>query len=154
MRKHLVLLSLCAAATTACESPLSPYELRRLADAQALWAARPFPDYSFEVRQSCFCPSEWTQWARVEVVGGQISRVVLIATGTDVPPPQRDYFPTVERIFSSIHSARDYDWVKDVSAAYDPQLGYPTEVDFIPKPNILDAGAAYYLRNAGPVPSP
>jgi len=154
MRKHLALLSLCAAATTACESPISPDELLRLADAKAQWDARPFSDYSFEVRQSCSCPFEWTQWARVEVVAGQITRVVLIATGSDLPPPQRDYFPTVERIFEMIGATRSDDWVEDISVAYDPQLGYPTLVAFRPKPNILDAGGAFYLRNAGPMPVP
>ena len=154
MRIRVALLSLCAAAAAACaESPFSPSELRRLADAEARWAARPFSDYSFEMRQSCFCAPEMTQWARVEVVGGQVSRVVLLATGSEVPLPQRDYFPTVEGVFDRIVSVRGEDWVKDVIVTYDAQLGYPTEVNFVPKPNIFDAGAAYYLRNAAPMPS-
>jgi hypothetical protein len=153
MRKRLLLLSLWAAAATACDSPLSPSEWLRLTDAEARWAARPFPDYSFEMFESCFCPAEMTQWARVEVVNDQVSRVVLLATGADVPPPRRDYFPTVERIFSYIHSANHDDYLRDLVVAFDPHLGYPTQVDFLSKPDIMDGGATYYLRNAAAMPA-
>ena len=153
MRTRLLLLGLSAVAASACaESPLSPIELLRLAEAEARWAARPFPDYSFEIRKSCFCAPETTQWARVDVVGGQVSRVVLIATGEELAPLQRSYFPTVEGVFGSIHSAHDDDYLKDISVEYDHQLGYPTQVDFVSQPNIADGGATYYLRNAAPVP--
>jgi hypothetical protein len=154
MRTRFLLLGLSAAVSACGESPLSPTEFLRLADAEARWAARPFPDYAFEIRQACFCAPELTQWARVEVVGGQISRVVVLATGVELPPLERSYFPTVERVFSSIHSASDDDYLRDIRVEYDHQLGYPTRVDFVSKPEIADGGGTYYLRNAGPAPSP
>jgi hypothetical protein len=154
MRTRLLFLGLCAAVSACGESPLSPTEFLRLADAEAQWAARPFPDYAFEVRQSCFCAPEMTQWARVEVVAGQVTRVVLLATGAELPPLERSYFPTVERIFSSIHSANGDDYLKDIVVEYDARLGYPTRVAFVSKPDIMDGGGTYYLRNAGPAPTP
>ena len=145
-------LVVLAASLTACESPLSPAELRALADAEARWAARGFQDYTFEIRRSCFCEPLITQWARVEVVGGQMTRVVLLDTGAEVPPAQRGRFVTVEQVFTSIRAANQNELLDDVIVEYDQQLGFPTRVRFIAKPDILDGGSASYLRNAGPVP--
>ena len=94
-------LVVLAASLTACESPLSLGELRALADAEARWAGRGFQDYTFEIRRSCFCEPLITQWARVEVVGGQMTRVVLLDTGAEVPPAQRGRFVTVEQVFTA-----------------------------------------------------
>jgi len=155
MRPRLLLLALSAAAAAACaESPLSPIESIRLAEAEARWAARSFPDYSFEMRKACFCAPETTEWARVDVVGGQVTRVVMLATGAELPPLQRSYFQTVEGVFAAIHSAHDDDYLQDIRIEFDQHLGYPTRVDFVSQPNIADGGATYYLRNAVPVPSP
>ena len=115
-RCRVPILGCVAAALAACESPLSPAELRALAQAEAQWTARSFQDYVIEVRQACFCPPEVTQWARVEVIAGA-----------------------------------DDDWLKDVVVEFDREFGFPTYVSFVPKPAILDAGGAYYVRHAGPV---
>jgi len=139
-------LVVLAASLTACESPLSPAELRALADAEARWAARGFQDYTFEIRRSCFCEPLITQWARVEVLGGQMTRVVLLDTGAEVPPAQRG------RFFTNIRAANQNELLDDVIVEYDQQLGFPTRVRFITKPDILDGGSASYLRNAGPLP--
>ena len=136
----------------ACESPLSPYESLALSQAESRWAARSFADYVFETRTSCFCPDVVTQWARVEVAGGQVARVTVVATGLEVTAAERGYFRTVEQVFASIRAVSREDWVKDVEVQFDRDLGFPTFVSFTPKPNILDAGAASYLRNAGPIP--
>lgn len=148
----VTVLGLVAAGLAACGSPLSPSELRALAEAEARWAARSFPDYSIEMRQGCFCPPVLTQWARVEVVAGRVDRVVLLATGAEVPAAQRVLFSTVEDVFNHIRTASHDDWLKDVVVAFDPELGFPTYVGFISKPNVADAGSSYSLRNAGPVP--
>ena len=145
-------LVLLAASVVACESPLSPGESFALERAEAQWATRSFQDYAIEVRGACFCPEPVTQWARVEVVAGGVDRVVLLAVGEEVPAAQRTYFRTVEQMFTSIRTVANEDWVKDVVVEFDRDLGFPTYVSFVPKPDILDAGAAYYWRNAGPIP--
>jgi len=133
-------LVVLAASLTACESPLSLGELRALADAEARWAGRGFQDYTFEIRRSCFCEPLITQWARVEVVGGQMTRVVLLDTGAEVPPAQRGRFVTVEQVFTSIRAANQNELVDDVIVEYDQQLGFPTRVRSITRPDILDGG--------------
>lgn len=147
----VTLLGLLAASLVAWESPLSPSELRALAEAEARWGARSFQDYAFEIRRSCFCEPEVTQWARVEVVGGSVNRVVLLESGAEVAPAQRGRFPTVELVFSSIRAANDDESLEDVIVEFDRQLGFPRRVTFVPKPDILDGGSSSYLRYAGPI---
>lgn len=138
-----------------CEAPLAPNELRQLARAEARWAGRPFQSYAFEVRRSCFCPPVITEWARVEVTNGTISRVVVVETGAELRPEERSYFPRVEDVFESIRNAQNEkkpEWLADVVAQFDPALGYPSFVEFIQKPGIADAGSTYYLRRASALP--
>jgi len=142
-------LGLFAASLAACESPLSPSELRALAQAEARWAARSFQDYTFEIRRSCFCEPSVTQWARVEVVSDSVSRVLFVEIGIEVPPAEWARYPTVEQVFSRIRTGSDDDWVDDVTVEFDGQLGFPIRVTFTPKPGILDAGETIFLRNVG-----
>ena len=146
------LLGLLAASLAACESPLSPTELCALARAEARWAARGFENYVIEERQACFCPAEVTQWARVEVLSGKVDRVTVVESGVEVPAAQRGGFPTVEQVFRTIRTGSTQDWVNDVVADFDPQLGFPTLVSLIPKPGVLDAGITYYFRHASRLP--
>lgn len=151
----LPFLLLAAGSTIACSaSPLVPSEVRELDRAEARWAARPFGAYSIEMKTSCFCPPIINEWARVEVVNDSVTRVVLVDSGTEVSATERPSFRTVEWLFSTIRSAQDAEWVNDVVATYDPLLGFPTYVSFIPKDGILDAGSVHYLRNAAALPSP
>jgi Family of unknown function (DUF6174) len=145
-------LTLLAASVAACESALSPSELLTLHRAESLWAARSFQDYAIEMREACFCPDVVSQWARVEVVGGQVTRVTVLATGAEVAANERTYFRTVEQLFSLIRAVSGDDWVEDIGVEFDRELGFPTYVSVVPEPHILDAGGAHYLRNAGPIP--
>lgn len=147
------MITLLAAFFAGCESsPLSPLELLALERAEARWGARPFQDYAVEMRLSCFCPGSVAQWARVEVVAGQVNRVVVVATGEQVPATERVFFRTVEQVFHSIGTVAHDDWVEDVVVEFDSELGFPAYASFVSKPDILDAGITYYLQNAGPIP--
>lgn len=140
------------AALTACAAPLSPGELRLLALGERQWAARGFPDYAIEMRTSCFCPPEINDWARVEVRSGQVQRVTLLATGTVITDSRLGSWSTVEAIFAQIRRANDEDYLDDLRFTLDPQLGFPTLVEWLPSPGIQDAGATLSLRNATPLP--
>lgn len=146
------ILSFVAGSALACASPLSPGESRALDAAEARWAARPFPSYSFETRIGCFCPPLLNEWSRVEVVNGSVTRVVLLESGTEVSPEERMYFRTVEQVFDHIRQSSESDWVEDVVVRFDLELGYPTLIRFVPKDGILDAGSEHHLRNAAALP--
>ena len=146
----LGLVFLCGA--LACQSPLSPDELSRLAASERRWEARGFADYSIETLSSCFCPPEVTSWTRIEVIGGQVRRAILLATGEVITDVRLNYWSSVEALFASIHDANRDDWIEDIRVSYDASLGFPTLVEWIPKQGVLDAGGSRALRNARPLP--
>lgn len=145
MRWYAVLTLLLVA--TACNTPLSPNELRQLVEAEARWASRGFADYAIEARESCFCPPALNQWSRVEVVDGLVDRVTVVATGTDVAEEDRTRFPTVEYLFDVIRRSNDRDY-DELIVEFDPELGFPTRVELHDKPDVTDGGVAYFMRNA------
>lgn len=144
--------AILALGLTACESPLSSSERRLLAEGQAKWAARGYGDYSIEMRRSCFCAPEVNDWARVEVVGGMVSRVTLLQSGEIITDFRLTYWSTVEQLFSSLRETDEEDWLEDIEFTLDRVLGYPTEIRWISPENVLDAGAIQYLRNPAPLP--
>ena len=147
----LIPLAILVLGLTACESPLSSSERRLLAEGQAKWAARGYGDYSIEARRSCFCAPEVNAWARVEVVGGTVARVILIDTGEIITDSRRTYWSTVEQLFASLRETEELDWLEDIRFTLDPVLGYPTEISWISTPNVQDAGSTQFLRNPAPL---
>jgi len=136
----------------ACQAPLSPSERQRLMAAERRWEARGFADYVIEMRSSCFCPTELTSWASVEVVQGQVSRVVILSTGEVVTDDRRSWWQTVEQLFAELLAADQHSYLEDVSFTLDPDLGFPAFVRWEPPANVLDAGGTRTLRNVRPLP--
>lgn len=150
--RSLIPLAMIAVGLAACQSPLSNSERRLLAEGQAKWAARGYGDYSIEMRRSCFCPPEINEWARVEVMGGTVSRVTLLQSGETITDARRSYWYTVEQLFSDLRETDEEDWLEDIEFTLDPVLGYPTEIRWISPDNVLDAGATQFLRIPAPLP--
>lgn len=137
----------------ACQSLLSPNELRRLAAAEHRWASRGFADYSIETSSSCFCPPEVTGWVRIEVVGGQIRKATLLGTGDVITDTRLDYWDTVEALFVSIRNASDGGSLAGIGMAFDPMLGFPTLVEYLLEDSdITDGAGSRRLRNAQALP--
>jgi hypothetical protein len=141
-----------AASTLACESPLSPRDTLALRVAEARWAARGFHTYEFEIRRACFCPPLLSEWSRVYVQGGVVTSVVVVSTGEAVLESERGMFPTVDQVFGVIRSTAASDWIDGIELEFDEGTGFPIWASFTSKPNIADAGGAYYLRNLVSLP--
>jgi hypothetical protein len=144
-----VLLSLAGA--LACSSPLSFDELAELNDAEDRWESRGFGDYSIETRTSCFCATEVLDWVRIEVVNGQVTRATMLETGEVITDARLQYWTTVEALFDSLRDANDADYLAELNVAFDPTLGFPTQVEWIAPDNVQDAGAVRSMRNARPL---
>ena len=152
-RTPLGLVVIVASLLAACESsPVSTGEALALHNAEERWAARAVQSYSFETRTSCFCDPILLRWAQVDVVGNSITRVILLDSATEVPLPERSYFPTVARLFALIHEARRTDYINDVVMEFDPEFGYPTYINVITDESIADGGSAHWARNLTPAP--
>jgi hypothetical protein len=148
-----LLLALLLIGCTVADGPLSPNEVRELSRARQRWntsGAR--PSYRYEVRQACFCPVEITRWNTVTVRDGAVVGV-LDDKGVAVPSNLWRSFPTVDEQFARLELTES-EYLEDITVRFDPQDGYPLEMNFIYGNQIADAGGAIYSRNLRPVPVP
>jgi hypothetical protein len=134
-------------ALAACSSPFGPDEARHLASARAQWSERPFPDYAFDARHGCFCTPEQVGPVRITVRHGSIETVTLLETGEAVDP---GHWFTIEELFDLIPLSAKNEGVDDVTAEYDPTLGFPSSVEVKYEEGVLDAGDTYTVSNVGP----
>ena len=146
-----------SAMLTACDSSgiAGPGDIRRLAEAKLLWESRPFADYTYEIRTSCFCPPEVNQWSRVEVRNDVVVDVDAVDPNPNFPITTLSYWQPIDTLFADIERAIAADGFNSVYArvdvTYDSQLGFPTSIDYVSKPNIADAGASISVRNVVPL---
>jgi hypothetical protein len=149
---RFVLALVCALAAAGCsdedELPFSPDEQEELEEAEARWAARPFEDYVYQIRQACFCQNSGV-WATVTVTGGVVTAVQL-DNGTPVPAEDFDQYPTVELLFERISLYAEGDGVTDVAASYHADLGYPSHISV--SSTLEDAGYTADAQNLLPQP--
>lgn len=145
--------------TAACHSSrlVSPGDISRLAEAETKWRARPFADYSYEIRTACFCPPEVNRWTRVTVRNGAVVAAEAVEPDPNFPitlialwHPIDSLFANLRRTFRSEfdNSGSPYD---AILVTYDLTLGFPTQIEYRTKSNIADGGMTHYLRNVQPL---
>lgn len=145
--RTLLAMSLVLAGCSGIEDPLSGRERRELTRARARWNSSPVrAAYRYELRQSCFCPSEITSWNTVTVVEGVVVDV-RNARGEQVTRNRWAWYATVDQLFARLEVNGAHEMLEDITVRFDPQFGYPVEMTFEYGPNIADAGASYSARN-------
>jgi uncharacterized protein DUF6174 len=120
-----------------------------LTAARARWEAANLVDYQVEAHQSCFCP-HLQDFARLTIRDGQ----VVAAESLDSVPIQGiplAAWLTVPAAFDLIASAAKQDIYTDITAKYDPTLGYPRLIELKCQPNVADCGVVYEFRNLEPL---
>jgi hypothetical protein len=144
-------------ASVACDSSeiFDPRDLARVTNAEALWKARSFPDYTYEIRVSCFCPPEVTQWTRVTVRNGAVTAADAVDPQSQFPITTLQYWAPIDSIFVDLLrtlTEKEAQWYLDeVIADFDATLGYPTNIEYRAKRNVADGGSVYSLRNVLPL---
>ena len=154
---HMVVTIAAALTLAACEfsSIVDANDLRLVAAAEARWKARPFADYSYEVRVLCFCPPEITEWTRVTVRGGVVTSAEAVEPDPSFPISTLRYWVPIDSLFVDLRltmtdrALRTY--LDAIVVDYDPELGYPTNIEYRAKTNVLDGGSQFLLRNVLPV---
>ena len=140
----MTLLAACVL-TAACVGVLNPRDAERLQRAEEVWNSLAVTEYTFEMRTSCFCGQEVTEWAIVDVRNGQVVSAKSLS-GVPLTGYALESRKSVEQLFEIARTYRS-DWIADVDFEFDEELGYPLSVNFISKPNIADAGVLYEARN-------
>jgi hypothetical protein len=91
------------------------------------WRQAGLSNYTFEFRVNCFCPTSITAPVRINVRDtNTIESVSYVETGDPVTE-YLDLYLTVGGMFNTIQEAIDMR-VANLTASYDPELGYPTNV--------------------------
>jgi hypothetical protein len=121
-----------------------------LDDAFDTWNAAGVAHYRFWMQLSCFCPPEITAPGLVEVLEGKIVSVVDPMTGGPLSP---ENYLTVSGLFDVARRAIDFEvWM--FSAAYDPVLGYPTEIFIDAAEFLADDTTGYAASDLVDLPEP
>ncbi len=108
-----------------------------LALARQLWRDAGLTDYSYRVRQLCFCGYGGAIIA-VEVRGGVVVAATEVDTGEAIPVSQFPWAaPSVEDLFQRIQEIIE-GGPAEFAATYDPLLGYPRSVTADPIANAID----------------
>ena len=144
------IVAAAALALAACGAgPFSPDESRALQQAEARWAATGPSHYTIEMRRLCFCPAEIIDWATVEVRNDSVIATTLLGGGP-VPELYWNQRPPVTALFAQLHAPAP-DWVRDISARYDPATGYPASIQLTSDNSVADADWTVEARNLIPL---
>lgn len=145
--RTLLAMSLLLAGCSGIEDPLSGRERRELVSARARWNSSPVrAAYRYELRQSCFCPPEITNWNTITVIDGVVIDV-RNDRGEQVSRDRWTWYATVDQLFARLEVNGAHELLEDITVRFDTQYGYPVEMTFEYGPNIADAGASYSARN-------
>ena len=148
---RLIVVALVVGACS--QSPVGTHEALEIARAEQRWTDHRPASYTYEVRVSCFCPPQLGGWTEVSVVGDAVVSVKSLTPALGhLEPLQLSAWPTVPRLFEVVKAARRGGHIKDVTASYDSQFGYPTSINITCTPDLLDCGSHYEARNFKAVP--
>ena len=152
MVRNLVRWVLLTALLVACDSSgiAGPRAFRNLAQAEARWDARPFVNYTYEIRTFCFCPPEINQWTRVSVRNGVVVDAVAVEASS-FPITTITLWQPIDSLFSRLRRTMSDDVFSSayaqIKVVYDPELGFPIHIEYIEKPTVADAAATIDVRN-------
>ena len=147
-------VAVLARACNLFDGPAGQGDLVALAAAKSRWDARPFADYSYEIRTFCFCPPELAQWTRVSVREGVVVEVVQVEPHPDFPITINAWQPMdslFTRLFRAMSESGFGSHYAEVDVEYDRELGYPRSMAFQTKPNISDGGSSTEVRSVVPL---
>ena len=129
----------------ACDNPFSPSGPEDLDEARRHWADERVSSYTFTVSQDCFCVEEARGRFRVTVTNGAVTSITDPATGA--PRTASRFVPlTVEALFDRVEQAVN-EGVRELDVEYDPDLGYPVEIEINRSQQAVDAAIIITARD-------
>jgi len=133
-------LPLLLVALSACGDVFGPESRRAELDRnRERWRASGTASYTFVLARSCFCITEVTQPARIQVRNDSVVSVTAVADGRSLDPR---YFMTVNGLFDVIDQGIERG-AATLRVVYDPALGYPVEIDYDGATNVADDEITY-----------
>ncbi len=93
-----------------------------------LWNRQRISSYRYTLSRSCFCLPEARGPVVIEVRKGKTTSIKLAANGKPVNPELFQKYSTMPKLFQLIRDAISQK-VSSLNVKYDPQLGYPTNIN-------------------------
>jgi hypothetical protein len=128
-------------------SCVSPTRTDELAVAKARWAAADASSYVVESRIRCFCPGHLAVWTRLTVRDGAVQSVEALEPLPPGAVSSVSGWYTVPQLFEIVERRSDDRTVAGLTARYHATLGYPEQIDVRCRPEVIDCGVTYELRN-------
>ncbi|HWL40785.1 MAG TPA: DUF6174 domain-containing protein [Gemmatimonadaceae bacterium] len=143
MTNRAVRVAVCALTclASACDSTTEPIPL---AAHRAQWEAQNLQDYNYSGRMSSFWHD--TGEVSVTVTADEVSSVRLVSTGE---PQDPEDWKTIPRLFDQIEQLSQ-DRTLRVNVAFDPTLGYPTNMFVGCRGEVLDCGLTLVISDLVP----
>jgi hypothetical protein len=155
LRRTVFAATVLALAACGFDGVVGPGDFQRFDQAKARWDARPFTDYSYEIRTFCFCPPEIVRWTRVTVRGGVVVAAEAVEPDPNFPITTLTFWEPIDSVFASLRTtlenADENSYIATVRVEYDAQLGYPTLIELRAKPTVADGDSEKNLRNVIPL---
>jgi hypothetical protein len=130
----------CTAEDPLCSRTYDPSGLLSALDENRVkWRSQNVTAYEYDLETVCFCGY---RPARVSVKDGAVESAVHLDDGSPVDQPELDAYPTIEELFDYTEGAVAYHY-DFVSATFDANLGYPTDIALDPHCDMYDEGIAY-----------
>ena len=145
-RLMFVTMVVAQLAAAGCGGPLSPSKRSELEKARARWESAAVVNYTADSRSRCFCPGHLAVWTRLSV---RDNRVTDTKPLEPLPPGSSatiSGWRTVTDLFDRIEQLNREEFIKSITAQYDPVLGYPQQIVVVCQPNVIDCGVTYEMR--------
>lgn len=136
--------------TTGCTNPFSMNERLETLRALDRWKSTGIASYTFQTRASCFCGSEHLTWATVTVHQHQVVGVTL-ESGAMMSASRFGEWPTIDQLFNLLLASQSSAGLEDIRVRFDPQWGFPIEIEHVAKKNVQDGGSIRYVRQLTPM---
>jgi hypothetical protein len=150
-RRALRVATLTALATSC--SVTSPSgrsaEMREYQRNRERWDGQALHDYEFDFSRGCFCATDATEPVHIVVRSDAIVAVVRLRDGA--PASGGAQWPRVDELFADV-LARLQQSAARVSAAYDPEYGYPRTIVVDVLANAVDDEYSLTAANLRPLP--
>jgi len=129
MRRFLVLLTLAAVIFGCNKAGQSDTEVDKLSEARAKWETAGTSAYIFNAQRFCECLQVLTNRVQIAVANDSILSITSVADQSRLPDSLYAYFATVDDWFDWIATSLERDpYIGSVT--YDPDLGYPRQINF------------------------
>lgn len=128
MRHPLFVLTALVLSTAACDGEsvmVTAPERLELSAARERWADAKPAEYQFNYTRVCFCPTLTN--VRVTVRNNVVISALVIATGAELSPAEREQVPTIDGLFDLIEAAMDQN-AHDLRVQYDATMGFPQSI--------------------------